>query len=65
MVQNWWRNKVITCKSPPPSFLKSSQLNCETNTGHIFTVKHPPESCNPQLSNASKNAENGPELVEK
>jgi len=56
---------MITCRSPPPSFLKNSHLNCKTNAGHIYKVKHSRKRCDSQLSNASKNAENGPELVEK
>ena len=35
------------------------------NASHIYKVKHSPKRCDSQLSNASKNAENGPELVEK
>jgi hypothetical protein len=56
---------VITCRSPPPSFLKNPQLNYKTNTGHIYKVKHSTNRCDFQLSDAFKNAENGPELVEK
>jgi hypothetical protein len=56
---------MITFRSPPPSFLKNPQLNYETNTGHIYKAKHSPKRCDSQLSNASKNADNGPEVVEK
>jgi len=64
MVQNQWRNKIIRCTTPA-SLLKNPQLNCKTNTGHIHKVKHPPESCNSQLSDALKKMKNGSELVEK
>jgi len=56
---------MITCRSPPPSLLKNSNLNCKTNTGHIYKFKHPPESCNFQLSNAPRNIKNGSQLVKK
>jgi hypothetical protein len=56
---------MITCRSPPPSFLKNSNLNCKTNTGHICKVKHRPKSCNLQLSNEPKKVKIGEELVEK
>jgi hypothetical protein len=56
---------MITCRSPPPSFLENSNLNCKTNTGHICKVKHRPKSCNLQLSNEPKKAKIGKELVEK
>ena len=59
MAHKWWRNKLIRCTTPPPSLLKNLKLNCETNTGHIYMVKHRPESCNSQLSNAPKNINNG------
>ena len=55
---------MITCRSPPPSLLKNPQLNYETNTGYIYKVKNYLKRCLSQLSNASKKAENGPELVE-
>jgi len=56
----------IDCENFETSCLKKkSQLNCKTNTGHIHKVKHRPESCNSQLSNAPKNIKNGAELVEK
>ena len=45
--------------------IKSSDLSCEVNTGCIDTLKHVPESCNLYLSNALKNAKNGPVWVNK
>ena len=40
-------------------------LNCEMNTGRINTLKYVPKICNLDLSNALKNAKNGPVLVKK
>ena len=48
-----------------PSMIKNLHSNCEMNTGHINTLKHPPESCNLDLSNAPKNTKNGPVWVKK
>ena len=45
--------------------IKNSHLNCEMGTGQINTLRHCPESCNLDLSNASKNITNGPVLVNK
>ena len=38
-------------------------LHCEMNTGHIDTLKYAPKVCNLGLSNAPKNAKNGPVLL--
>ena len=56
---------MITCRSPPPSLLKNSQLNFKTNSGHIYKFKHTTEFWDFQLSNEPKNINNGEELVEK
>ena len=45
--------------------IKNSDLSCEVNTGYIDTLKHVPESCNLDLSNALKNAKNSPVWVNK
>ena len=45
--------------------IKNSDLSCEMNTGHINTLRDIPESCNLDLSNAPKNAKNGPVWVKK
>ena len=65
MVENWWRNKIIRCTTPPAPLLKNLKLKFEMNTGHIYKMKHPPKRCNFQLSNAPKNMNNGEELVDK
>ena len=65
MVENWWRNKIIRCTTPPASLLKNPKLNCKANTGHIYKIKHSPESCYLNLSNAPKNINNGEEMAEK
>ena len=65
MVENWWRNKIIRWTTPLASLLKNPKLNCKTNTGHIYKFKHPPKSHTFQLSNTSKNMNNGEELAEK
>ena len=43
--------------------IKKLDLNFEMNTGHINTLKHVPESCNLEPSNAPKNAKNSPVWV--
>ena len=58
-------NKIIRYTTPPASLLKNPKLNCKANTGHIYKVQNRPKRCNSKLSNAPKNAENGPESVEK
>ena len=45
--------------------IKSLDLNCEVNTGYINKLKHFPESCNLDISNAPKNAKNGLVSVKK
>ena len=57
--------KLLLVLSPPASMIKNSDLICEVNTGCIDTLKHVPESCNLDLSNAPKNAKNGPVWVNK
>ena len=47
--------------SPSASMIKNPNLNCETNTGHINTLKHRPEGCDLELSNAPRNAKIDPE----
>ena len=39
--------------------IKNSDSNCEINTGCINKLKHVPEGCNLDLSNAPKNTKNG------
>jgi N6-adenosine-specific RNA methylase IME4 len=39
-VENRWIYKVISSLPPFASFLKSSQLNPEVNTGNIGKIKH-------------------------
>ena len=50
---------------PASIIAQNSKFNCETNTGHIYKVKHSPESWNLQVSNEPKNINIGEELVEK
>ena len=40
--------------------IKNLDLNLKMNTRRIDTLKHVPEGCNLGLSNAPKNAKNGP-----
>ena len=53
---------MITGTSPA-SMIKKIDLKFEINAEHINTLKHVPKSCNLGLSNAPKNAKNGPVLV--
>ena len=50
---------LIISGTSPASMIKKSDLNFEMNTGHMNTLKHVPESCNLEPSNAPKNAKNG------
>jgi len=54
-------NKLLVGMSPPASMIKDPNLNFETNTGHINTLKHRPESCYLELSNVPRNAKIDPE----
>jgi len=57
-----WEAQAVRFFSPCFSS-QNLRLDCKLNTGHIYKIKSSSESYNLQLSNESRNAMNGQELV--